>query len=419
MAVLHHQRAAGEVVGERYEIVRPIGAGAMGSLCEALDRRVSKRVAIKFLSPRLVSNPTVTKRFEREAHALGQIRHDHVCGVSDYGVTADGSPFIVMDLLEGEPLSDVLDREERLPPRHAIEVVVQVLSALSEVHGRRIVHRDLKPANIFMARGSLGDTRVKLIDFGIAKFLDASSTQTKEGTSIGTPLYMSPEQISGKVKETDVRTDLWAVGIILYECLSGASPFRATNPNELAIDILINEPLPLRERDPSLPPALEAVIGKALSKDPDQRFQDASDFAAALMDVEAKSLATWPGDTTPSSPPVFEPVPEVWIGSPAPADSIRVPTTRRWLVPLIVGGLLAAGAVGGLFTAGLVGDRSPEPPSVTPVSEPAPAPRWSSRSSRTGAAMRTTGRRAAASTRTWRSSSYSSIPASSANRSAG
>jgi len=345
-------------------------------LVTLLDRRVSKRVAIKFLSPGLVSNPTVARRFEREAHALGQIRHDHVCGVSDYGITDEKVPFIVMDLLDGEPLSDLLEREERLSPRRAIELVIQVLSALGEVHGRRIVHRDLKPANIFLARGSLGDTRVKLIDFGIAKFLDASSTETTEGTAIGSPLYMSPEQVTGSVKETDVRTDLWAVGVILYECLAGVPPFRASRASELLADILFNEPIPLREVGPSLPPELEAVVRKALSKEPDQRFQDASDFAATLMDVEARFLATWPGDTTPSSPPMFERLPDaVRSRSRATVGSIHVPTRRRWLVPLIVGGLLAAGAVGGIVVAGLLGDDVPASPVETPVAEPEPAPR--------------------------------------------
>ena len=153
------QYTTGYIVGGRYEIVRSLDSGAMGSLYEALDKRVSKRVAIKFLSRTLVSDETVTKRFEREARALGQINHDHVCDVSDYGVTDDGTPYIVMDLLDGEPLSEMLKREGRLSPQRAIEIMLQVLAALSAAHELKIIHRDLKPGNIFMDRGSMGETR--------------------------------------------------------------------------------------------------------------------------------------------------------------------------------------------------------------------------------------------------------------------
>jgi serine/threonine-protein kinase len=262
----------------------------MRSLFEVLDRAVGKRVAIEFLLPHLVSTPTAERRFEHEARVLSQIDHDHVCRVFDYGITDEHDPFIVMELLQGEPLSDLLKREERLSPRRAIEVVVQLLSALGEVHARRIVHRSIKPANIFLARGSLGDSRVKLINFGNAKFLDISSTETTEWTASGSPLYMSPEQVAGNGREADVRTDLWAVGVILYECVAGVPPFRTWRANELLTDILFNEPIPLREIAPSLALELEAVIHKALSKEPDKRFQDAFDFAAALMDIEARCL---------------------------------------------------------------------------------------------------------------------------------
>ena len=298
---------AGYVAGGRYEIVHSLDSGAMGSLYEALDKRVSKRVAIKFLSRALVSDETVTKRFEREARALGQINHDHVCDVSDYGVTDDGTPYIVMDLLDGEPLSELLEREKRLSPQPAIGIMLQVLAALSAAHELNIIHRDLKPANIFMDRGSMGETRAKLIDFGIAKHLDASFTVTEEGTSLGTPLYMSPEQAGGIQEDIGPRSDLWAVGVILYECLTASTPFDGHNLRELLANILLNEPTPLRDHDPSLPPALEAVINKSFEKRPEDRFTDAEELAAALMDVQAKyfDYATRVSDTAPSIPPAF------------------------------------------------------------------------------------------------------------------
>ena len=298
---------AGYVAGGRYEIVHSLDSGAMGSLYEALDKRVSKRVAIKFLSRALVSDETVTKRFEREARALGQINHDHVCDVSDYGVTDDGTPYIVMDLLDGEPLSELLEREKRLSPQPAIGIILQVLAALSAAHELNIIHRDLKPANIFMDRGSMGETRAKLIDFGIAKHLDASFTVTEEGTSLGTPLYMSPEQAGGIQEDIGPRSDLWAVGVILYECLTASTPFDGHNLRELLANILLNEPTPLRDHDASLPPALEAVINKSFEKRPEDRFTDVEELAAALMDVQAKYFgdASRVSDTAPSIPPAF------------------------------------------------------------------------------------------------------------------
>ena len=291
----------------RYELVRDIGSGGMGTLYEALDKRVSKTVAIKFLSPMLLSDETIMKRFEREAHALGRIRHDHVCDVSDYGITDEGVPFIVMELLEGESLGDVIARDRRLPIRRAIHIMIEVLSALSAVHGIGIVHRDLKPDNIFLVLTALGETRAKIIDFGIAKYLDATSPMTTEGTAIGTPYYMSPEQVGGQSQKIDHRTDVWAVGVILYESIVGAVPFSGDNPQELFVNILINDPPSMREAAPSLPPAVERAIMRALEKEVDDRYEDAADFAAVLMDLEATRLsdADWATDTTPSKPPSF------------------------------------------------------------------------------------------------------------------
>jgi serine/threonine-protein kinase len=282
------KHSTGDVVAGRYTVLRPMGSGAMGALYEVLDTRVSRHVAIKFLSPRFASDEAVRERFSREAHALGRIRHDHVCGVSDHGITDDGVPFIVMELLDGEPLSAVLDREGPLSPERAIRIMLEVLAALGAAHALGIVHRDLKPHNIFMTRGSLGDTRAKLIDFGIAKFLDEDATMTQEGTTIGSPVYMSPEQVNGETKRIDHRADIWAVGVILYECLAGVPPFSGGSLHELFASILLKPPRPLLEVAPSLPPALEPVVLKALRKDIAERYADVTELAAALRAVEAE-----------------------------------------------------------------------------------------------------------------------------------
>jgi serine/threonine-protein kinase len=275
----------GDTVAGRYEVLRAMGSGAMGALYEALDTRVSRHVAIKFLSPRFAYDEAVRERFSREAHALGRIRHDHVCGVSDHGITGDGVPFIVMELLEGEPLSAVLDREGHLSPERAIHIMLEVLAALGAAHALGIVHRDLKPHNIFMTRTSMGDARAKLIDFGIAKFLDEDATMTQEGTTIGSPVYMSPEQVNGETKRIDHRTDIWAVGVILYECVAGVPPFSGGSLHELFANILLKPPRPLLDVAPWLPPALEPVVLKALRKDIAARYADVAELAAALRAV--------------------------------------------------------------------------------------------------------------------------------------
>jgi serine/threonine-protein kinase len=294
---------AGYVAAERYEVVRMIGAGAMGSVHEALDRLLKKRVAIKFLDPSLARDEQLIKRFAREAQAAAQVRHDNVCDVSDLGVTEDKTPFLVMELLDGEPLDRVLKRLKKLPLDRAVTIALQMLSALKAAHEQGIVHRDLKPGNVILTRASDGREKVKLIDFGIAKFLDgaASVAATSTGTIVGSPVYMSPEQAGGKVKEIDHRTDIWAVGVILYVMLTGELPFPGDNVREVFAKIFFDDPKPPREIEPSIPPAIEAVILGALAKDKEERHASAGELSAALIDSLDPELAAAleVGDTDP------------------------------------------------------------------------------------------------------------------------
>ena len=265
----------------------------MGSVHEAIDRLLKKRVAVKFLDPSLANNPQLTKRFVREAQAAAQIRHDNVCDVSDLGVTEDETPYLVMELLDGEPLDKVLRRQNKLPLERAVTITLQMLSALGAAHALGIVHRDLKPGNVILTHASDGREKVKLIDFGIAKFLDSTSSvaATATGTVVGSPVYMSPEQAAGKIKEIDHRADIWAVGVILYRILTGELPFPGDNIRAVFAKIFFDDPKPPREHDSSIPADIQAVILKALAKDKDERYNSTADLTGALIDALEPELA--------------------------------------------------------------------------------------------------------------------------------
>jgi serine/threonine-protein kinase len=398
----------GYVAGGRYEIVKTIRSGAMGSVHEALDRLIKKRVAVKFLSAELVGDAQIARRFHLEAQAAGQIRHDNVCDVSDLGVTEDGVPYLVMELLAGETLEDRLTRCGKLPPKATVEIALQVLSALGAAHDRGIVHRDLKPGNVVLAHGSDGREKVKLIDFGIAKFLDntGSSTVTASGIAVGTPYYMSPEQVRGETGKIDHRTDIWAMGVILYESLTGKLPFDGKSYQEIFAQIFYEEPARPREHEPDLPPALELVVLKALSKDRDERYSSASDMAGALIDAMEGKLAasiglgdterddrapdspassdialaeTQPWKPGPSTPPPAEPPAGPSIeASLSFTDLAFVGLRNRWAMPALVvtACIILGGGIAAVLASVMRSDaQAPVPAATGPsdVATPEPA----------------------------------------------
>ncbi len=271
----------GETIGN-YRITRLLGAGGMGRVYGALQPAIHARVAIKVLSLDTAQNRDLVDRFFAEARAVNLIRHESIVNVTDLSRLPDGRPYIVMEYLDGAPLSALLRKRGPLPLGTTVTLIGEVLDALAAAHGKGIVHRDLKPDNIFVTPGG----RAKVLDFGIAKLapeLSGVSAPTRANSIMGTPPYMSPEQAAGK--PVDTRSDLYSIGIILYEMVTGTLPF----VSEALFDILrmhiMEPPPPPSARRPDLPPAFEAVILHALAKEPAQRVQSAHELAGALVEA--------------------------------------------------------------------------------------------------------------------------------------
>ncbi|MGW2650732.1 protein kinase domain-containing protein [Streptomyces sp. NPDC001393] len=270
------------VLGGRYELVEKLGQGGMGTVHRGVDRQLRRTVAVKLLSSELAHDPQSRARFRREAHAVAALNHPAVATIHDVGEEPhpDGPrPYLVMEYVQGATLAEAL-RDGPLPVAEAIKVACAVLDALRHSHERGIVHRDIKPSNIML----IGPDTVKVLDFGIAKaFSEAATRITGSGATIGTPAYLSPEQISGA--EIDHRADLYAMGCLLHELLTGQTPFRGDSPFAVMHQHLYTEPEPASRLRPQVPPAVAAVILRALRKDPAERFADAGQMRAALTDA--------------------------------------------------------------------------------------------------------------------------------------
>ena len=278
----------GYVLAGKYQIVREIGRGGMGVVYEAEHLQLGGRVAIKLMLEKYVDDNEAVRRFEREAVAASRIGDAHIIQVIDIGQAPDGRSFVVMELLNGLPLTRVLERTGPMPPWRAVHVMKQVLLAIGAAHAKGIIHRDLKPDNIFL----LADDFVKVLDFGIAKVVDpdeqvAFTKLTSTGVVMGTPLYMAPEQAMGLPIER--AADIYACGVILYELLAGRPPFEGQTYAVLVAKLLTQPPEYLGNLRPNLPLALVNAVHKALEKEPHMRFATAEQFAASL-----------PGERTPS-----------------------------------------------------------------------------------------------------------------------
>jgi serine/threonine-protein kinase len=277
------------MLADKYKVERVLGTGGMGIVVAARHVELNVLVAIKFLLPHVLSNQQAVTRFAREARAAVRIKSEHVARVSDVGTLETGAPYMVMEYLEGTDLASYLRSRTRLSVDKAIHFVLQACQAIAEAHLLGIVHRDLKPANLFLTRGADGSDIIKVLDFGISKNLDpdashGTASMTTAAGALGSPTYMSPEQLT-EAGEVDERTDIWSLGVILFELLVGTPPFRAENLPKLFLAILHQKPPSPATRRSDLPGPLVAAILRCLEKDRTKRFANIDAFAAALVEV--------------------------------------------------------------------------------------------------------------------------------------
>jgi len=273
----------GTLITDRLVVVRKIGSGGLGDVYEVEHKFTRHHRAVKVLHAPFRKNADVVERFLREASAAGRIGNRHIVETFDAGYLEDGSPFIVMEFLEGKPLNDVLRWNGHLEPGVACAVLAQVCGAIQAAHDANIIHRDLKPENLFVTERE-GQAFIKVLDFGISKFQGADGGEmrsTRTGITMGTPLYMPPEQLRS-ARDVDPRSDVYSLGVILYELLVGRAPFVADSIAELMVKIMTEEPESPRAFDATIPTALSHVALKALSKDPAGRFSTAAEMGAAL-----------------------------------------------------------------------------------------------------------------------------------------
>jgi serine/threonine protein kinase len=281
----------GRTLDEKYRLDERLGTGGMGTVYRATHLLIDRPVAIKVLNSRYVEDEAAQVRFRREARAAGRLQHANAVTVTDFGSTSDGIVYIVMELLEGYTLRDVLAREAPLDVARAVSIMLQISSAVAAAHEAGIIHRDLKPANIFIVQRKDAPPFVKVLDFGIAKLAaealedddDPQITLTQVGAMIGTPRYMSPEQCDGR--SLTPAADVYSLGIILYEMLTGTTPFSGTSPLAIAIKHSSHAPRSPREFVATIPAALEAVVLHTLEKNPEDRPQDAGAFRRELYEV--------------------------------------------------------------------------------------------------------------------------------------
>ncbi|HTQ05138.1 MAG TPA: protein kinase [Polyangiaceae bacterium] len=378
--------AAGEVLAGKYRVERVLGAGGMGVVVRALHLELDQYVAVKFLLPSAIQNPEIAARFMREARAVVRIKSEHVARVIDVGRLETGAPYIVMEFLHGSDLGTVLQHGP-LQLEEAVDYVLQTCEAIAEAHAAGIVHRDLKPANLFLTQRADGSPIVKVLDFGISKVAPGygEPNLTHTSTLLGSPLYMSPEQLRSS-RSVDQRTDVWSLGIILFEMLTQRLPFSADTLPQLIASILSDPPEALRARHPAFPPDLEAVIAKALEKDVDKRYRSVGELASALVrfaprrsrDTTERILRLSGMDNLPSTErgPLGTPLASI----PAPPDALGMRTNSGWAgtqsgrkrrtSTLIVVGASALGA--GVVLAVALAFRTAGAPSAA-HNEPAPS----------------------------------------------
>ncbi len=281
----------GEIVGGKYRLVRYLASGGMGTVYEAQHTVVKRRFAVKLLHAELAAQRESLARFQREAQAAGELESENVAAAVDFGIAENGSPYLVMEYLAGESLRVLVDRSERLPVSRATDIVGQACRGVGVAHKAGIIHRDLNPQNLFVCRREDGTDLVKVLDFGIAKLEAVQSAETRTGTIMGTPAYLSPEQARGE-KTVDHRTDVYGLGAVLYELLSGKKPHPGDSHNAILHHICTQPALPLDGGDLGLPEALTASVKRALSSDPRARPDSVEAFARELAPFAKREFSS-------------------------------------------------------------------------------------------------------------------------------
>ena len=347
--------APGTVLAGKFRVVAALGEGGMGAVYEIEHELTKHRRALKLLHKSMAAVPSVVERFLREASAAGRAGNPHIVETFDAGVLDSGEPYLVMEILRGEPLSSRIERG-RMSVAEVVDLIGQAASGVQAAHDAGIVHRDLKPDNLFITEGGDGRPFVKILDFGISKF-DPQKTGglqlTQEGAALGTPYYMSPEQIRGE-GSLDARADVYALGVILYECLAGVRPFEAETLAHLAILIHTGQPVPVAQLRPDLPPGFAEIVEAAMATDRGKRTGSAGELRAALARfgaVGAHSVVR----NSPLPPPSLVPARSVLPGRPMSTSAAGIslrpaqlskPTSPVVWIALGLGLSLAAAAAG-------------------------------------------------------------------------
>ena len=391
-----NQPAPGMLVTPTVRLVERVSGGAMGSVWLADHLGLHTQVMVKFIAPEVAASPEVVTRFTREAAAASRVKSPHVVQMLDHGVAEGGIPFIVMEHLEGRDLQVYLRDKRKLPPVEVATIVMQLSKALSRAHERGVLHRDIKPSNVFLCDVGAGETFVKLLDFGVAKTNQGELDTTKAGALLGTPFFMSPEQLSGE--EVDHRSDLWALGVLAFLLLTGKRPFRGDTVPALTLAVHVDAlPVPSAV-DASVPAAFDLWFPKACARRREDRFQSARELAEALaiaLDVKELIGANASGQVAafvppstpadaPSSPGLGASAPGLGASAYNYSTHTTAPTTVNaknprfglWVALALLGTAVVSG--GAVF---LLSPREPERPPIyvqpkaaSPAPKPEPSP---------------------------------------------
>ena len=361
--VAHSPVKIGEVISGRYRVDRLLGAGSMGFVVAAWHLELDQPVALKLLNPDVFEQGEATMRFRREVRAAARIKSEHVCRVIDVGTLEHGAPYMVMELLDGNNLEEELQQRGPLPVPEAVLYILEAVEALAEAHAAGIIHRDLKPANLFVARRADRSRLLKVLDFGISKSMIESQSSrdmslTRTGVIIGSPLYMSPEQMRS-TKDADAVSDVWALGAILFQLITGRPPYEGETIPELCAKLFTEDAPPPSTVRQGLPPNLDVVLHRSLARDPARRFQSVAELGAALVEfapaagrvhVERarrvlqaaegrRPTSTAPGPIASDSPTIQASVSAVALWGQLSGKERR----RRWAILLAAVFVLAAG----------------------------------------------------------------------------